>query len=39
MLVITITGILPFDYFASIFIYMTVTLISMFGVLSIFSSK
>lgn len=39
MLVITITGHLPFDYFASMFIYMTFTLITMFGVLSIFTSK
>jgi hypothetical protein len=39
MYVITITGDLPFDYFATIFIYLTITMISMFGVLSIFSSK
>lgn len=39
MLVITITGDPAFDYFSTLFIYMTITLISMFGVLSIFSSK
>lgn len=39
MLVITITGDPAFDYFSTLFIYMTITLISMFGILSIFSSK
>jgi hypothetical protein len=36
MPVMTITSIMPFDYFASLFIYLTITLIVMFGVLSIF---
>ncbi len=39
MLVITITGDPAFDYFSSLFIYMTITLITMFGVLSVFTEK
>jgi len=38
MPVITITGILPFDYFSSLFIYMAIVMIGMFATLALFTA-